>query len=326
MSPLDLSTAGRCGPAARPLRRPSSSASRREWLAQAATAGPDAVLFRFRRDFLQRRAAKTKLPEDAAGDRHRAAEAAARSSEGLFPELPWAEDPELATSRWPRWPARSRERLPGGPPAEEDARGRRGRPRARPHALSGPDFASRFAPPPADDSDEALLVFLDRPRPNDARGAASGPAAPAAARRRRSGSPSISPRPWTTAPWSKPSARSPALPGEPTGPRRPAAAAGGLRADRPAHDAPRGPRPDALLPALPRAREGLLLEGALRAEDGDRPEEPARNPAAGLPARREDLRDAPAAARRRLDRRAGARLPRQPDVPRAPATASATTA
>ncbi|HEV2063350.1 MAG TPA: FAD-dependent oxidoreductase, partial [Thermoanaerobaculia bacterium] len=70
-----------------------------EWRAQAASAGPEAVLFRFRRDFLQRRAVKTKLPNDLAAMDTAPAEAEARSIEALFPELPWGEDTELATSR-----------------------------------------------------------------------------------------------------------------------------------------------------------------------------------------------------------------------------------
>src|SRR5689334_841656 len=36
----------------------------REWHAQGASAAPEAVLFRFRRDFLQRRAARTSPPTD----------------------------------------------------------------------------------------------------------------------------------------------------------------------------------------------------------------------------------------------------------------------
>ncbi len=66
--------------------------------AQADTAGPQAVLFRFRRDFLQRRASKTKPPADAGGleSLRRTGVALERS---LFPGLPWREDPELATSR-----------------------------------------------------------------------------------------------------------------------------------------------------------------------------------------------------------------------------------
>src|SRR5262245_32463583 len=50
--------------AARPLARFIARLFRieDEWKAQQAAAGPEAVLFRFRRDFLTRRAAKAKLP------------------------------------------------------------------------------------------------------------------------------------------------------------------------------------------------------------------------------------------------------------------------
>ena len=69
-----------------------------EWRRQAAPALRDAVLFRFRRDFLVRRAARLKLPDplDAAA----IAGAAERggSVESLHPALPWSDDPELATS------------------------------------------------------------------------------------------------------------------------------------------------------------------------------------------------------------------------------------
>jgi NADPH-dependent glutamate synthase beta subunit-like oxidoreductase/NAD(P)H-flavin reductase len=65
-----------------------------------AAASPEAVLFRFRRDFLLRRAVKTKLPEDLAGLDLAGPRAAAEALEReLHPELPWATDPELATSR-----------------------------------------------------------------------------------------------------------------------------------------------------------------------------------------------------------------------------------
>jgi len=70
-----------------------------EWRAQAASAGPEAVLFRFRRDFLQRRAVKTKLPGDLAAMDVAPAGAEALSIEQLFADLPWATDPELATSQ-----------------------------------------------------------------------------------------------------------------------------------------------------------------------------------------------------------------------------------
>ena len=71
-----------------------------EWRRQAASAGPEAVLFRFRRDFLLRRAVKTKLPEDlAAMDLVPMQTAAAALERDLHPELPWKADPELATSQ-----------------------------------------------------------------------------------------------------------------------------------------------------------------------------------------------------------------------------------
>jgi NADPH-dependent glutamate synthase beta subunit-like oxidoreductase/NAD(P)H-flavin reductase len=69
-----------------------------EWRAQAASAGPEAVLFRFRRDFLQRRAVKTKPPEDEGALAALSAVATAVERR-LFGELPWQEDPELATSQ-----------------------------------------------------------------------------------------------------------------------------------------------------------------------------------------------------------------------------------
>ena len=64
----------------------------------------------------------------------------------------------------------------------------------------------------------------------------------------------------------------------------------------------------------------------LRDKEGAVTAESARHSAARLPARREDLRDAPGAEGRRCHRRAGDRHHRQPDGARAPATASATTA
>jgi NADPH-dependent glutamate synthase beta subunit-like oxidoreductase/NAD(P)H-flavin reductase len=71
-----------------------------EWRLQAASAGPEAVLFRVRRDFLVRRAARVKLPEDHAAIDVAARERTARALEReLFPELPWDADPELATAR-----------------------------------------------------------------------------------------------------------------------------------------------------------------------------------------------------------------------------------
>jgi len=70
----------------------------REWQAQIEIARPEAVLFRFRRDFLQRRASKVALPDLAS---EAAEEIAARGralERDLHPELPWDRDPELATA------------------------------------------------------------------------------------------------------------------------------------------------------------------------------------------------------------------------------------
>jgi len=69
-----------------------------EWKRQAAPALRDAVLFRFRRDFLVRRAARAKLPEPLDAAAIGAAREAGRAVESLQPALPWREDPELATS------------------------------------------------------------------------------------------------------------------------------------------------------------------------------------------------------------------------------------
>ncbi|MGH9399461.1 MAG: FAD-dependent oxidoreductase, partial [Thermoanaerobaculia bacterium] len=99
VSPLELSKL--LVDAARPLGRFVARlfGIEKEWLAQAASSGPEAVLFRFRRDFLQRRAAKTKLPDDLASTDVVQAEIEAKAIENLFPGLPWAKDPELATSQ-----------------------------------------------------------------------------------------------------------------------------------------------------------------------------------------------------------------------------------
>ncbi len=70
-----------------------------EWRRQAASAGPEAVLFRFRRDFLMRRAVKTKLPPDLEHFDPSPLRATAGAIEReLHPDLPWDADPELATA------------------------------------------------------------------------------------------------------------------------------------------------------------------------------------------------------------------------------------
>ena len=99
-----------------------------------------------------------------------------------------------------------------------------------------------------------------------------------------------------------------------------------LRAHRPAHEPARGPGRGGLLPLLPRARQGLVLEGLRATRTGAIEEEPARRRARRLPARREDLRDAPAAeatATRSARSRSSSSTTR---CAPAPATASATTA
>ena len=76
--------------------------------------------------------------------------------------------------------------------------------------------------------------------------------------------------------------------------RRAAAPPRRLQADRPAHEAARGAERDPLLRALPRARQGLVLEG-LHDKDGKVAVNPLGIELDRLPARREDLRDARAA-------------------------------
>ena len=71
----------------------------KEWRLQGACAAPEAVLFRFRRDFLTRRAAKTRLPEDPGFDAGPLRAAALSIERDLHPDLPWETDPELATAR-----------------------------------------------------------------------------------------------------------------------------------------------------------------------------------------------------------------------------------
>ena len=71
---------------------------------------------------------------------------------------------------------------------------------------------------------------------------------------------------------------------------------------------------DPLLRALPRARQGQLQQGDRR-QAGRGGHQPAGHRPGRLPARREDLGDAPAAQARRRHRGPGAGDDRQPDVP-----------
>jgi NADPH-dependent glutamate synthase beta subunit-like oxidoreductase/NAD(P)H-flavin reductase len=134
----------------------------KEWLAQGASAGPEAVLFRFRRDFVQRRAVKTKLPEDLTGPALAAlAETAESIERDLHPDLPWDTDPELATARMATGlldlesdflAAVRQKKLPEVPEASRES--------AR--ELARRAVSSRGAlPRAAGDSDEALLAFLE---------------------------------------------------------------------------------------------------------------------------------------------------------------------
>ncbi|HVE66037.1 MAG TPA: FAD-dependent oxidoreductase, partial [Thermoanaerobaculia bacterium] len=130
-----------------------------EWRAQAADAAPEAVLFRFRRDFLVRRAARAPLPQET--DLPRVAASARALERDLFPDLPWSDDPELATARLGAElldleadhieTVRQKKR-----PAVSDRTRRRTADLAR-RAGS----VSEGLPLPADDSPEAALGFLE---------------------------------------------------------------------------------------------------------------------------------------------------------------------
>jgi hypothetical protein len=135
----------------------------KEWREQGASSGPEAVLFRFRRDFLQRRVVKAKLPEDLAGGGGAALREAAESIErDLHPELPWQEDPELATPQMAAGlldlesdfiAAVRQKKIPQVP----DASRARASDLAR-RALGCPAVS---LPRPQGDTDEALLAFLE---------------------------------------------------------------------------------------------------------------------------------------------------------------------
>jgi NADPH-dependent glutamate synthase beta subunit-like oxidoreductase/NAD(P)H-flavin reductase len=136
-----------------------------EWRGQAASAGPEAVLFRVRRDFLVRRAAKVRLPEDPAAIDVTARERTARALEReLHPELPWDSDPELATSRMVASlldveaefiAALRQKKLPEVPPASRE----RVRELARRAAASSDPGLPRVDEAAGDD---ALLAFLEK--------------------------------------------------------------------------------------------------------------------------------------------------------------------
>ena len=134
-----------------------------EWRRQAASASPEAVLFRVKRDFLTRRVAKVKLPEDLAAIDLAPLSAAAHALEReLHPDLPWDSDAELATCRMVASlldleadfiSALRQKKTPEVPPA---ARERALELAARAEAARAP------LPRAAAESDEDLLAFLEK--------------------------------------------------------------------------------------------------------------------------------------------------------------------
>jgi NADPH-dependent glutamate synthase beta subunit-like oxidoreductase/NAD(P)H-flavin reductase len=129
-----------------------------------ARAMPEAVLFRFRRDFLLRRAVKAPLPEplDAAGlaSLRNAAHALERE---VFPELPWSSDPELATSQLVAGlldlesafiAALRQKKVPEVPPAARE--------RAAALARRAAATSAASLPRPEGEDDAALLAFVER--------------------------------------------------------------------------------------------------------------------------------------------------------------------
>jgi NADPH-dependent glutamate synthase beta subunit-like oxidoreductase/NAD(P)H-flavin reductase len=138
-----------------------SIGNQREELRSAAA--PEAVLFRFRRDFLLRRAVKTRLPEDLAGFDVAGPRSAARALErGLCPDLPWDDDPELATAEMVAAlldlesdfiAVLRQKKRPEVSPASRDG--------ARSLARRAAEAGGRL-PTAAEDGDESLLAFLEK--------------------------------------------------------------------------------------------------------------------------------------------------------------------
>jgi len=134
----------------------------REWQAQAANAEPEAVLFRFRRDFLTRRAAKTKLPALDSAELAQTGRIASAIERDLFPGLPWDRDPELATAQMgvellqlesDFLAAVRQKKIPAVPDAS--------RSRARELGRQAVSSQSENLPRPSSESDEDLLAFLE---------------------------------------------------------------------------------------------------------------------------------------------------------------------
>ena len=135
----------------------------KQWKAQAADAGPKAVLFRFRRDFLTRRAAKAALPADLnSPELLRVAEVSRAIERELHPDLPWNTDPELATAQMAAGlldvesdflAAVRQKKIPA---VSESSH-------SRALELGRRALASRTdgMPKPSNETDEALLAFLE---------------------------------------------------------------------------------------------------------------------------------------------------------------------
>src|SRR5262249_1643949 len=137
------------------------------WRRQSESAAPEAVLFRVRRDFLVRRAARVKLPSDLSTVDVAARERAARFLEReLHPELPWDSDPELATARMVAslpgleadFIAALRQKKIPEVPAQSRARARE---LAR-RAAAAPAAEEGLARVEGGDGDDALLAFLEK--------------------------------------------------------------------------------------------------------------------------------------------------------------------
>ncbi|HEY6928299.1 MAG TPA: FAD-dependent oxidoreductase [Thermoanaerobaculia bacterium] len=135
----------------------------REWNAQKSAAGPEAVLFRFRRDFLTRRAAKARLPENLEADLPPIARAARAIERELHPDFPWEADPELATAEMAAGlldlesdflAAVRQKKIPEVPQGSRE--------RARELAERASASPTQELPKPASESDEGLLDFLER--------------------------------------------------------------------------------------------------------------------------------------------------------------------
>ncbi len=253
-----------------------------QWRNQAASAGPEAVLFRVRRDFLVRRAARVKLPEDHAAIDVAAPERAARALEReLHPELPWDADPELATARMVGSlldleadfiAALRQKKLPEVPPAARE------RVRELARRASAATASADPGPPRVDAAagDDALLAFLEKTLEGYAYWCRLRLELPALRAGIRGWASFHLPETLDYHNLVATERNNPALPEERVGPAERRRRRDGFGLTDPRMTRPRDPGRVALLHALPRAREGLLLEGMLDEKDGGA-EEPARH-------------------------------------------------